>query len=147
MINVEKILIVATLAFGLLAGGSVLAQKQSADPFRSILDRVLSSEEQPSEPAETQIQPSQNPVIVAPAPDSRLPPGVQAQHRLWLDAGDTSQAYVCEYPANGWTLCSCQGMLDCNRLMSSGACTGEGGTVWEDPDDPSVGGCDVPPGG
>lgn len=147
MTIVDKIFIVVTLAFALLGGGSVLAQEERADPFRSILDRIIETEEPTSNPDGAQIQPSQTPVIVAPSPDSRLPPGVQPEHRLWLDAGDTSQAYVCEYPANGWTLCSCQGMLDCNRLMSSGACTGEGGTVWEDPDDPSVGGCDVPPGG
>lgn len=40
---------------------------------------------------------------------------------------------------NNHTECVCKGMLDCGALIKSGDC--KGGTPWEDPDDPSIGGC------
>ena len=56
-----------------------------------------------------------------------------------ITAGDNSSGYICE-THNNFTSCECKGALDCFKLADSGKC--DGGTWWEDDNDPSVGGCD-----
>jgi hypothetical protein len=56
-----------------------------------------------------------------------------------ITAGDTPSGYVCE-THNNFTSCECKGALDCFKLADSGKCNG--GTWWEDDNDPSIGGCD-----
>ena len=47
--------------------------------------------------------------------------------------------FICE-THNHFTSCECEGALDCFELAQSGKC--DGGTWWEDDNDPSKGGCD-----
>jgi hypothetical protein len=56
-----------------------------------------------------------------------------------ITAGGTPSGYICE-THNNFTSCQCKGALDCFELADSGKC--DGGTWWEDDNDPSIGGCD-----
>ena len=56
-----------------------------------------------------------------------------------ISSGGSPSGYICE-THNNFTSCECKGALDCFKLADSGKC--DGGTWWEDGNDPSVGGCD-----
>ena len=62
-----------------------------------------------------------------------------------LSAGEGGTKYTCEHPGDGTYDCECKGMLDCSRMLNSGACKDQ--PIWEDGDDPSIGGCDSVPEG
>ena len=72
-------------------------------------------------------------------------PGPKVSEEQKLASPGGSPRYECTYYSKGnITECVCKGMLDCGKLWDSGKC--DGGTKWEDGNDPSVGGCDVPGG-
>ncbi len=50
------------------------------------------------------------------------------------------QRYTCNTDQGGFVECVCVGMLDCKALLDSGKCKGK--SVWQDSNDPSVGGCE-----
>jgi len=60
-----------------------------------------------------------------------------------LSAGEGGTRYTCDHPGGGTYSCECKGVIDCNRLLSSGDCKGR--PIWQDGNDPSVGGCDAVP--
>lgn len=74
---------------------------------------------------------------VKAAPARAVVPGASAQNKRLAPAPGSTR-YKCT-TENKHTECVCKGMLDCSALIKSGDC--KGGTPWEDPDDPSVGGC------
>ncbi len=51
-----------------------------------------------------------------------------------------TQKWECTETDKGFGGCVCKGMLDCKSLIDSGKCKGK--SIWEDSNDPSVGGCD-----
>jgi hypothetical protein len=82
------------------------------------------------------------PARAAPAPAVRTAPAARG---IALDLlGTGPQEWKCTEYESGAKTCECAGVIDCAKLIKSGKC--DGGAVWEDPNDPSQGGCDLPSG-